>query len=196
MPYTYTSTTDKTYYLKTRRTKKGNLSYYLTSKGDGDCLDEVPAGYEIFERYDTGQAFIRKVRKSHIEDREVEIIRQELRKNESLYDFKLDICGDEIRIYVKEKGSDTEVPDMLRNLMSISGKDPEAAWYKFRRYEEQMRVSLTQPEGQREFIVKRYCYRSFIDDWMVIDSGSDIQALAENNLYHLGKKSYFELFGF
>ena len=196
MPHTYTTTQGKTYYLKVRRTKKGNPSFYLTSKEDADCLDTMPAGYEIFEKYDTGQAFIRKIRKSHIEDREVKIIKQELRKNESLYDFKLDICGDEIRIYVKEKGSDAEVPDMLRSLMAISGKDPEAAWYKFKRYEEQMRISLTQPEDQREFIVKRYCYRSFVDDWMVIDSGSDIQALAKSNLYHLRKQSYFELFGF
>ncbi|NBC07001.1 MAG: hypothetical protein GVY26_07395 [Bacteroidetes bacterium] len=193
MPHTYTTTTDKTYYLKARRTKKGNPSYYLTRKKDEDCLDIMPAGYEIFEKYDTGQAFIRKVKKSHIEGREVEIIKKELRKNKSLYDFKLDTCGDEIRIYTKEKDSDAEASDRLRNL----GRDiPEAAWYKFKRYEEQMRISLTQPDGQREFIVKRYCYRSSIDDWMVIDSGRDIKALAEKNLYHLGKESYFELFRF
>jgi len=29
-----------------------------------------------------------------------------------------------------------------------------------------------------------------------IESGSDLEALAKNNLHHLGKESYFELFGF
>ncbi|HKK79113.1 MAG TPA: hypothetical protein VJ933_05760, partial [Phaeodactylibacter sp.] len=183
MPHTYTTTTDNTYYIKVRRTKKGNPSYYLTRKKDEDCLDIMPAGYEIFEKYDTGQAFIRKVKKSHIEGREVEIIKQELRKNKSLHDFKLDICGDEIRIYVKTRGTNTEVSEILRGL----GREaPEAVWSKFIRYEEQMRIMLTQHKNKREFTFLRYCYRSSVDDWIEIEAGSDVAALAKNNLFHLG----------
>lgn len=193
MPFTFTTTTGKSYYLKARRTKKGNTSYYLTRKGDGDCLEIMPAGYEVFEKYDSGQAFIRKTRKSHIEDKEVEIIKQELRKNKSLYDFKLDIAGDEIRVYVKTKGANTEVSEILRGL----GRDiPEAAWSKFVRYEEQMRIMLAQHKNKREFTFLRYCYRGSVDDWIEIDTGSDVAALAKKNLFHLGKESYYELFGF
>jgi hypothetical protein len=59
-----------------------------------------------------------------------------------------------------------------------------------------MRVILTQHKSEREFVFQRYCYRGSIDDWIVIDSGSDLEALAQKNLYHLGKESYYELFGF
>ena len=196
MPFTFKTTKGKTYYLKSRITKKGNTTYYLTQKKDAECLEEVPVGYEVFEKYDSGQAYIRKVRESHIEAAEIAAIEKELRQNKSLHDFKLDVCGDEIRIYTKERGAATEGSDLLKGFLSATRGNPEATWSRFARYEERMRVILTQHIGEREFIFQRYCYRGSIDDWITIDSGSDLEALARKNLYHLGKESYYELFGF
>jgi hypothetical protein len=196
MPFTFKTTKGKTYYLKSRATKKGNTSYYLTQKKDAECLNELPAGYEAFEKYDSGQAYIRKVKESHIEEAEVAAIVKELRQNKSLHDFKLDVCGDEIRIYTNENGSAAEVPSLLKGFLSATRENPEAMWNRFVRYEERMRIILAQHIGEREFIFQRYCYRGSIDDWITIDSGSDLKALAKKNLYHLGKESYYELFGF
>jgi len=196
MPFTFKTTKGKTYYLKSRITKKGNTTYYLTQKKDGECLKEVPAGYEVFEKYDFGQAYIRKVKESHIEPAEIAAIEKELRQNESLHDFKLDICGDEIRIYTKEKGPTTEGSDLLKSFMATPQENLDAIRNRFVRYEERMRIILTQHKSEREFVFQRYCYRGSIDDWIVIDSGIDLEALAQKNLYHLGKESYYELFGF
>jgi len=196
MPFTFKTTKGKTYYLKSRITKKGNTTYYLTQKKDAECLQEVPVGYEVFEKYDSGQAYIRKIKESHIEEAEIAAIGKELRRNKSLHDFKLDICGDEIRIYTKERGVTTEGSELLRGFMSGTRENPGAMLNKFARYEERMRIILVHRKDEREFIFQRYCYRGSIDDWITIDSGSDLEALAQKNLYHLGKESYYELFGF
>ncbi len=196
MPFTFKTTKGKTYYLKSRITKKGNTTYYLTQKKDAECLSVVPAWYEVFEKYDSGQAYIRKVKASHIEPTEIAAIEKELRQNKLLHDFKLDICGDEIRIYTQESGAANERADLLKGFLSATRGNPEATWNRFARYEERMRVILTQHKSEREFVFQRYCYRGSIDDWIVIDSGSDLEALAQKNLYHLGKESYYELFGF
>jgi hypothetical protein len=80
--------------------------------------------------------------------------------------------------------------------MSGTRENPGAMLNKFARYEERMRIILVHRKGEREFIFQRYCYRGSIDDWITIDSGSDLEALVEKNLYHLGKESYYKLFGF
>lgn len=196
MPFTFKTTKGKTYYLKSRATKKGNKSYYLTRKKDAECLNEIPRGYEVFEKYDSSQAYIRKTKKSHIEAREVAAVEKELRANKSLHDFKLDICGDEIRIFIKEKGSTAEMPEALKGLFAATRENPESAWSRLLNYEEQMRINLIQRKDKREFTFSRYCYRGSVDDWIKIDSGSDLEALAKKNLFHLGKESYYELFGF
>ena len=88
------------YYVKSRKTKKGNTTYYVTKKRDKDCLDNLPKGYEVFERYDTGVMYIRKIKSSNIKIEEIKIIKRELKSNKSIIDYKLDINGDEIKIYV------------------------------------------------------------------------------------------------
>ena len=155
----------KHYFLKSRTTKKGNTTYYMTTKGDESCLNDIPTGYEVFEKYDTGSLFIRKKIESSFTQTEIDTLKKHLDKNKSIYDYRLSVHGKEISIYV----ADT------------------------RRFEEKMKIKFFEDKSERNFEVERYCYRGSIDDWIAIGCESDIDKIGSNYLIHLGKESYYEL---
>lgn len=155
----------KSYFIKSRTTKKGNMTYYLTTKEDESCLDEIPKGYEVFEKYDYGSLFIRKKIESLFTQVEIDKLRKHLDKNKSIYDYRINIHGKEIAIYTAE---------------SI-------------RFEERMRIKVFEDGSERNFEVERFCYRGSVDDWITIGSESDIDKIGSKYLIHLGKESYYEL---
>ena len=183
----------ETYYIKSRKTKKGNTTYYMTRKKDEECLNKLPKDYEVFERFDTGMMFIRKLKKSNIRIEEIKCIENELRSNTSIIDYKLDINGDEIKIYVAEKDDNNSIFEIF-DRQFFSKEKLELVRGYLKKYEEKMRINLKTRKTSREFEVMRYCYRGSIDDWITIDGGENIESLASENLYHLGKESYYELF--
>ncbi len=99
----YKNTRGEIYFLKSKLTKKGNTTYYRTMKKDNECEKETPQGYEVFERYDTGMMFVRKIKKKVFKEEEIQLIQQELKNNKTIEDFKLDINGNLIKIYAFEK---------------------------------------------------------------------------------------------
>lgn len=156
----------KSYFIKSRTTKKGNTTYYMTTKEDETCLDDIPVGYEVFEKYDIGSLFIRKKIESSFTKAEIETLKKHLDKNKSIYDYRLNIHGKEISIYTAESS----------------------------RFEERMKINFFKDKSERNFEVERYCYRGSVDDWIEIGCESDIDKIGNNYLIHLGKESYYELF--
>jgi len=45
----------------------------------------------------------------------------------------------------------------------------------------------------REFEVERWCFRGSVDDWIGLDSSTDLEALVKKYGCHLGKESFYEL---
>lgn len=177
------------YYIKSKLTKKGNTSYYMTKKLDDDCLKTLPKGYEVFEKPDSSVLYIRKVKPSLYTQKELNFIRKELKKNKNIIEFRLDVQGGNIRIYVAEKEDNNRLFELWEkpffSQLKIDGMRKQ-----FMRFEEKMRVKKLKIDGY-EF--QRYRYRGRIDDWIWIDGGDDLEALAKQNLCYLGKESYFEL---
>ena len=60
MPVTYNNRKNKTYYLHEGKTKTGKTRYYLSMKTNGQLVDEIPDGYEIYEHPSNAQVFLRK----------------------------------------------------------------------------------------------------------------------------------------
>ena len=110
-----------TYFVKSKQTKKGNTTYYLTKKEDND-------------------------RKAAI----------------FLDSFVL--------------------PSKMAKLQE-----------NIKQFNAYMKIKLIEDGDYREFVLKRFCYRSSIDDWIFIDCDEEIKPLVENSLYHLGKESFYEL---
>jgi hypothetical protein len=60
MLVTYKNRRGKTYYLHEGRTKTGKPKYNFSLKNNGELVDEIPDGYEIYEHPGTGGVFLRK----------------------------------------------------------------------------------------------------------------------------------------
>ena len=181
----------KAYYVKSRKTKKGNTTYFLTTKLDDSCLDSLPKEYEVYENYSAQMLYIRKKKKSGFSAKDIAIIERELSKNESIDGFELNSHGDEIKIYEMEDKSKNLSADFF---MGVARDKLEGAKAYLMKYTENMSIKKVTKKGVVEYLVLRFCYRGSIDDWIVVDAGEDLEMLAVSNLVHLGKESFFDLY--
>lgn len=185
MTISYKNIRGEDYYIRMKLTKKGNNSYFMTRKVNDDCLNDVPDGYEVFERYDSGMMFIRKKKKVKFTTKEIEVIEKELKRNKSVFDFKLDICGNLIKIFTMERNED----DGINDDDTLNRFFGDKTLLLFKRFDERMRIY----KKGKDVMLQRYCYRGSIDDWITIDYGEDFEAIIKSNLRHLGKESYYDL---
>jgi len=191
----FKNTRGKIYYIKSRMTKKGNTTYFMTVKLDKDCLNSVPEGYQVFEKYDMQTLYVRKKIASKFSKEDIAFIEKELKSNTDIESYKLDVHGEEIKIYIveKEAGRDSFIEN---SIASFSFDKVKATLFKsvLLRYEERLKIQVKGKKEDKEFLVLRYCYRGSVDDWIVIDAGENLQELAKRTIVHLGKESYFELY--
>ena len=59
MPVTYVNRYLDTYYLHVGRTKTGKPKYWFSTKADGDLVEAIPEGYEVYENPDA-QVYLQK----------------------------------------------------------------------------------------------------------------------------------------
>lgn len=154
-------------------------------------MNELPRGYEVFEKYDTNIMYLRKNKKSKYSLREITILEAELIKNTTVGSFKIDVYGDLIKIYIVDKGDliDDDDSSKLSGFMGLINSKINSLF----RYNERMRIYKQTVNGEQEYKFQRYCYRGSVDDWILVDSGDEFKKLVKENIYHLGKDSYFEL---
>jgi hypothetical protein len=170
---------DDVYFLHSRLTKKGNLSYYFSKKEQGAAeIDEVPEGYEIYEE-PNGKVYLRKQTKPQIKEDEIRLIEEGMKKYSIIDDFKLDIKKNVIYIYqAVQSFSDVPVPAYLLK--------------KYKEYETSFRFVLVDRE-ERMFEVERFCYLGSVDDWMYLDGPDKLAPLVRGYTPHLGKESFYDL---
>jgi hypothetical protein len=195
MPKSFENSKGKTYFIKSKLTKKGNTTYYMTRKEDESCLSALPEGYEVFEKYDSGSMFVRKKQISLFNLKEINAIKASLDKNESVVDYRINITGKEMAIYTVEKEIDaSRLGSPLISFYKMAQTSHPPSW---RNFAERMKVIIHQNKSGTEFEVQRYCYRGSIDDWITIGVEADIAEVGNKYLIHLGKASYYELnFGY
>jgi len=181
------------FYIKSKKTKKGNTTYYMTKKLDGECLEVEPDGFEVFEKPDSRTMFIRRRKPNKFGLKGINVIKKELNKNKDIADFKIDVIGDVVKVYTTdlESGADNIFSGGLQDLLFSKGK-MDLFRKAYQRYEERMRIKLVEKKNEKEYLVYRYCYRGSVDDWIIIDAGEDLGQLAKDNLKLIGTEEYFE----
>lgn len=192
MPKSFKNSKGKAYFIKSKLTKKGNTTYYMTKKEEESCLDEIPEGYEVVEKYDSGLLFVRKKQQSLFSLKEINSIKTSLDHNKSLVDYRVSINGKEIAIYTVEKETNDRIAESpLSSFFKMAQSNQyKSAWQNF---EERMKVIIRKNKSGKEFEVKRFCYRGSVDDWITVGVESDIAEVGKRYLIHLGKESYYEL---
>jgi hypothetical protein len=184
----YTNFKGKTYYLHVGKTKTGKPRYTLKMSREGDLLDKIPDGYEIYEN-PNAQVFLRKIPKKIITDNEVHIVESGVKKYSKISHVKVDVKKDAIILYAGH-GLFPEMPD---DLASRFGKISEEMKNKNIHYAPEIRFVLFDKEA-RVFTPERYCYKGSIDDWIMIGTGDgDLKSLVKKYAQHLGQESFYEL---
>ena len=84
MPITYDNRKKKKYYLHRGKTKTGKARYYFSMKNQGDLVNKIPDGFEIYEHPANAQVFLRQKKPQIITDLEKYLVDKKIVKREEL----------------------------------------------------------------------------------------------------------------
>ena len=189
MAFTHTNRKGDQCYLHKGRTKKGNPKYFFSRKADGELLDEIPAGYELYEN-PNGLVFLRTVQPRMFSDEEIAIVGNGMRNYTDLEFYKIDVKGNAIIILLPLQ----DVEPIKEVISQFSLKTPAEINHTLQRiitFAPEMQLVLTDKE-KRLFSLKRYCYRG-MGSWISLETSSDLKSLAKKCFKHSAKESAFDL---
>lgn len=185
MPVTYTNRRGKTYYLHAGTTKTGKARYWFSLKDDGDLVEAIPAGHDVYENPDC-QVFLRKIVPQLVTPAEVAVVKDGLERYAPGQNCIVDVQKEHIVVYHAERITldlggfgfgIRELPASYRNYMKV------------------MRFTLVN-EDERAFRVQRWCFRGSIDRWIdlwMAGSEGKLKDLVRKFCPHIGQESFYEL---
>jgi hypothetical protein len=164
MVVTHVNRKGQTFYLHETRTKTGKPKYSFSMKDQGQLVESIPEGHEVYENPDA-QVFLRKKLPRFISDREIAIVRDGLSKYAGDRHCMADVRERHIVVYHSERG------DLYQKMLRFTLVDEDA----------------------RLFAAERWCFLGSIDDWVPLSGGGDLAKLVQKFAPHIGKESFFEL---
>jgi hypothetical protein len=186
MTVTHVNRNRDTYYLHVGITKTGKPRYWFSTKADGNLIDAIPEGYEIYENPEA-QVFLRKQKPQIITLEEVEVVKRGLEQYAPGQKCMVDVRDEYIVIHHAQR--------IAFDALMISEFPFQQLPIVHARYEKVMRFALTD-RVKRTFSAQRWCYRGSIDDWIDLwlsGSTGQLSGLVKKFCSHIGKESFFEL---
>jgi hypothetical protein len=191
MPVEYTNKKGKTYYLHQGMTKSGKVRFYFSRKIEGNLVDVMPDGYEVYEN-PNGGVYIRKARPRVISDDELAAVENEVRRFSHLRYCRVDVKKGIISIYTPKQDVDGLL-DVVRSFSGAGGIDVQRTIGQLVTYSPELRFVLVDKEA-RLFQTQRYYYGGTLDDWIDIGGASDLEELVRRYVKHLETEAFFDLF--
>ena len=182
--------TGKIYYLHVGQGKSGKPNYFFTTAPEGQLVNSVPDGFEIYENVG-GQVFLRRKQPKLITDEELAMVKEALKRYAEEWRYQVEIKKTAIIIY--ETSVNTAKLESFA-LPWISKATIKQSVIQSANYMAVMQFVLADPD-KRLFLAERFCFRGSVEDW--IDIGGAAQKLAvvlKKFIKHLGKDSIFELY--
>lgn len=178
----------QTWYLHAKATATGKSSYFFSMDADGQLVQAVPDGYEIYENVNS-QVFLRKKTAQVIQPKELAIVEDALRRHEDPWRHWVEVKKDVIVVY--HAGEMNGIDGMLASF----GRSPltETDRRRFATYTAVLRFTLIDRKV-RGFVAERFCFRGSIDDWIPIGGPAPLAAHVRQFVRHLGRESFYELF--
>jgi hypothetical protein len=178
------------YYLHEGKAKTGKPKYFFSMKSEGNLIDTLPAGYEVYEN-PNAQVFLRKPPQQIITPKEIEIVKEGVKIYSEVEYFLIDVKDKHIIVYLCDQN--VEVLTELASYTPSKNTDRvKAAISRSLNYSPMMQFVLNNTET-REFIVERWCFLGAIDDWISLDHSTNLSELVKTYAVHLGKESFFDL---
>lgn len=195
MPVTYVNRRGDTYYLIRGQTKTGKAKYHFSKKAGEHAVDEIPAGYEIYEKPDTPQVFLRKPFATRIDPQEVEFARLLLQEHAGTPHTLVDVEKDSLVVYAADDNDLKGLVAVLRERTFDNLSANDQAWLKKRlQFQKLLRFTLVD-EQDRLFVAERWCFRGSIDDWIHVGfRPGSLETLIASLAPHLGPESFYELY--
>ncbi len=188
MSIEYISRSGKKCYLRIGKTKKGNNKYFFSSKKNGTLAQTIPTGYEIYENVNA-QVFLRRIQPKIILNEELEIIKEELKKQTKPHYYQYGANKNIITAYQ----IDQDIEGFMDLFPSANESKIEKQFLEEATYSTIMRFVLEDKE-KRLFTTERFCFMGSIDDWIYIGGPDSLGKQARKFIRHLGKESFFELY--
>jgi hypothetical protein len=198
MAIQFTNRIGKQYYLREGKTKTGKPRYFFSAQqqGKGQVVDQIPAGYEIYEHPENAQVFLRKIRSQLITDLEKQLVEKAVKALRRSKRYILDRKDGYITIY--ESSADVEnvkriFSDSLKYTPLRSGimVDDAINMIVGGHYTAMLRFHLANKE-QRTFTVERFCFRGAIDDWIYLDGPENLKTLIDMHVELLGTDDFYD----
>jgi hypothetical protein len=192
MPITYVSAKGRTYYLHQGTTKTGKPKYHFSPKSEGNLVEALPDGYEIYE-HPNAQVFLRQIQPKLITDRERQVVEDGMQKYSGVSHYKIDVRGKAILVYSSGQGI-AALSSIFQGFL-MSTEETSELMTTFDRnvhYTPVMKFELID-ESKRLFATQRYCYRGSIDDWIYIGTSGELPLLVRRYVKHIDKESFFDL---
>jgi len=190
MMVTHTNRKGKTYTLHQGKTKLGKPKYFFALRDEGNLVETMPSGYEVYEN-PNAQVFLRRIQTKIITEEEVAVVEAGMRQYCSLEQFIVDVKKKAIIIYTP----DQDVDSLAEIFSSLAGprqtKVAEALQIALT-YSPMLQFVLTD-KAKRLFEPQRYCFLGSIDDWIFIGDEDILPRLVSTYLRHLGQESFFDL---
>lgn len=216
MVVSYVNRKGDTYYLCEGRTPKGNPKFYFSSKKPRQRVATIPDGYEIYEKPDSAQVFLRRIVETEITPDERRFVLETCRRLTGTEAVLVDVTEDSLVVYFADAPpaifaptvSEEAVEGILRQFGGnvalrkalFGDESPESSlkkqaesWRVSRgTYLPLLRFTLTDQQ-QRLFAVDRWCFRGSIDDWFPLSFEQTIDEAVLKYAPHLGRESFFDL---
>jgi hypothetical protein len=185
MPVTHINRKRDTYYLHTGTTKTGKPRYWFAKSAEGDLLESIPKGYEVYENPDA-QVFLRKIVPHLVTPVEVAVVEDGLKRHATGQNCIVNVEGKQIVVYHAER-------------IALEFKRFGFGLTELRTFNQcylkVMRFTLAD-EKDRTFRVQRWCFRGSVDRWIDLwDSRSEgkLSDLVKRFCPHIGQESFYEL---
>jgi hypothetical protein len=183
MPVTHVNRKHDIYHLHVGTTKTGKPRYWFSKSTEGQLVDTLPEGYEVYENPEA-QVFLRKIVPQLVTPAEVAVVADGLKRFAPGQNCLVDVQGEQIVVYHAEGMS----LDLER--FGFSSFPPSA-----RHYLKVMRFTLVD-EKARTFHAQRWCFRGSIDDWIDLGMSKtdrNLPDLVKKFFPHIGMESFYEL---
>ncbi|XGV96660.1 MAG: hypothetical protein ACAF41_28505 [Leptolyngbya sp. BL-A-14] len=190
MSVEYTNRRGRRHYLHEGKTKTGKPKYFFSMKAEGTLVNAIPDGYEIYE-HPSAQVFLRKIPPQIVTPEEVAIVREGVKKAAQIDDIIVDVKDNQIVVYLCDQNADYLMEIALPTSRADAARMREALMQSFT-YSPIMQFVLEDAQT-RTFVVERWCFLGSVDDWIALDSSTDLKALVKQYGQHLGKESFYEL---
>ncbi|RRR77236.1 MAG: hypothetical protein EI684_01755 [Candidatus Viridilinea halotolerans] len=193
MAVTYTNRRGVTFYLCQSLTKTGKPRYYFAREPKGRAIEQIPDGFRVGENAN-GLVWLERERPALLLADEIAIVEAAIARHPQSRNYHVGVKHDQIIISERAAaGTDDLVAKILGSLGVPPGGSVRLRSDVEARGTPVLRFSLIDAE-RRRFIVKRWCFKGRIDDWIDVGLDGPLAQIVAPAVARLGTDDFFEFF--